>query len=104
MLNAKAVGIWTDPQMGGRLDEKDAINCGHCNKNVFVKPGSATTVYMIQHLDPVTGHIWWTEEDGAGCRCCMRPVCLPCHDKGTCTPLEAFLEQMETGKPRLVQV
>jgi hypothetical protein len=70
--------------------ERDAIGCGHCQRIVFVKPGSATTVYLIQHRD---GR--WTEEAGAFCRVCMRPVCLPCHKLGTCTPFERMLEQQE---------
>jgi hypothetical protein len=32
----------------------------------------------------------------------MRPVCLACHDLGTCTPWERQLEAME-AKDRLVR-
>ena len=103
MRHAQGYGLWVDPDAGVPLQERDSIACGHCNRGVFVKPGSATTVYLIQHIDLTTKRMWWTEEPGAFCRCCMRPVCLPCDDIGTCTPLEAFLEQME-GKRRLVQV
>lgn len=70
--------------------ERDTCNCGHCQKVIFLKPGSGVTVYLIPHRD---GR--WTEESGAFCRVCMRPVCLPCHDKGTCTPFEKQIEQME---------
>lgn len=74
--------------------EYDTVVCCHCNKIVFVKPGSASTVYLIQHLTP-TGQIYWTEEPGASCWHCQRPVCLPCHDRGACLPLERWLDQME---------
>ena len=104
MLRAQGQGTWVDPDLGNELLVRDSIRCGHCSKAVFVKPGTASTVYLIQHLDMESKRMWWTEEPGAFCRCCMRPVCLPCDDKGTCTPLEAFLEEMETGKRRLVQV
>ena len=70
--------------------ERDTCTCGHCNRVIFVKPRSASTVYLIQHRD---GR--WTEEAGAFCRVCMRPVCLRCHDVGTCTPMERMIEQME---------
>jgi hypothetical protein len=72
------------------LIERDTCACGHCNKVIFVKPGSATTVYLLQHRD---GR--WTEEAGAFCRVCMRPVCLRCHDLGSCLPLERWLDQQE---------
>lgn len=96
MLKPQGYGVWTDPQAGSPLEEKDSLSCGHCGKHVWVKPGTGATVYHIQHLDPETGRIWWTDEAGAFCRICMRPVCLPCHDLGTCLPLERFLEQQES--------
>lgn len=76
------------------LLERDTITCGHCSAIVFVKPGSASTVYVIPHRDGRT-----TEEAGAFCRVCMRPVCLRCHDHGTCRPLERWLEQQERSQP-----
>jgi hypothetical protein len=87
------------PKLGGYLQifdpdhptvERDSICCGHCNRAVFVKPGSGATVYLLPHRD---GR--WTEEAGAFCRVCMRPVCLRCHDVGSCTPIERWLEQQE---------
>lgn len=74
----------------GPLIERDTVVCGHCQRIVPVKPGSASTVYLISHRD---GRI--TEESGAFCRVCMRPVCLSCHDVGTCRTFEAWLEQVE---------
>ena len=75
------------------LFERDTTSCGHCQRVIFLKPGSGVTVYLIPHRD---GR--WTEESGAFCRVCMRPVCLVCHDKGTCTPIEKQLEQMEARR------
>jgi hypothetical protein len=88
MRKPDGYGIIVDPD--GPTWERDAINCGHCNANVWVKPGSASTVYLILHRD---GR--WTEEAGAFCRVCMTPVCLRCHGLGVCTPLEKWLDQQE---------
>lgn len=74
----------------GPTIERDTCSCGHCGRVIFVKPGSASTVYLIQHRD-----FRWTEEPGACCRVCMRPVCLRCHDRGTCRPLERWLADQE---------
>lgn len=70
--------------------ERDAITCSHCQQIVFVKPGSATTVYQI--FAPATG---WTEVPGAFCRVCMAPVCLRCDAVGRCTPWERRMERSE---------
>ena len=75
------------------LIERDTISCGHCGLVVFVKPGTAATVYLIQHRDRS-----WTDEAGAFCRVCMRPVCLRCHDVGACRPLERWLELQEARR------
>ncbi len=77
--------------------ERDSATCGHCNRIVFVKPGTALTVYLIpQFMAPDK------EESGAMCRQCMRHVCLACHAKGRCTPLERRIEQME-AKGRMLK-
>lgn len=79
--------------------ERDTITCGHCQRIVFVKPGTGSTVYLIPHkpkdskdLDALKR---FDEEPGAFCRVCMRAVCLQCHDRGTCQPAEKFLETIE---------
>lgn len=72
------------------LIERDTVSCGHCGRVVFVKPGSASTVYLLQQRDGS-----WTEEAGAFCRVCMRAVCLRCHDRGTCQPRERLLDQLD---------
>ena len=90
-MKGAGLGLWADPGSDTPILELDSLQCGHCNTVVFVKPGTATTVYLIQHRD---GR--WTEEAGAFCRCCMRPVCLRCHDVGSCLPLERWLEEQET--------
>lgn len=71
--------------------ERDTTTCNHCGCVIFTKPNSAATVYLI--LDRRTLH--WQEEAGAFCRVCMRPVCLSCHDHGTCRPWEKALEAAE---------
>ena len=75
---------------GDRIVEHDTITCGHCNGIVLVKPGTASTVYVLpQRVGPPK------EEPGAACRVCMRSVCLTCHADGRCTPLERRIEEME---------
>jgi hypothetical protein len=70
--------------------ERDTAQCCHCSTIIFVKPGSATTVYLIpQLLGPDR------EEPGASCYNCMKPVCLRCHAKGRCLPFERKIERME---------
>lgn len=76
---------WTDPEQP--VVEYDSITCSHCQRVVFVKPGTASTVYVDLETR--------TEEAGAFCRVCMRPVCLPCCAVGTCRPWEQRLEQAE---------
>ena len=71
--------------------EQDTTACGHCQRVILTKARSASTVYLIP--TPIPGQ--YREEAGAFCRVCMKPVCLPCHDRGTCTPFERQLEMME---------
>lgn len=71
--------------------ECDTRTCGHCQRIVFVKPGTASTVYLVSHRD---GSV--TEEMGACCRVCMSAICLSCLDVGTCTPWERRMEQSES--------
>ena len=75
-----------------RTIERDTAQCGHCGKVIVVKPGTVTTVYLIQRRDGT-----WIEEPGAGCSVCMRPVCLPCYDIGVCRPVEKWLDLIERG-------
>jgi hypothetical protein len=73
------------------LVERDTCTCGHCQRVIFIKPGSASTVYLI--FDRVGWR--WQEEAGAFCRVCMRPICLSCCAVGRCTPWERQLEASE---------
>lgn len=75
-----------------RAVERDTCQCGHCGKVIVVKPGTATTIYLIPRRDGT-----WIEDAGAGCSVCMRPVCLPCHDVGVCMPWEKRLEIEEAA-------
>lgn len=75
--------------------EFDTIRCGHCQAVVRVKPGTATTVYLV-----CDRHGRWHEEGGGFCRVCMTAVCLPCVDAGRCLPWERQLEMSE-AKDRL---
>lgn len=79
----------TMPEAAGPI-ERDTITCKHCQRIVFVKPGTASTVYLFPQVDGPD-----KEEPGAFCRTCMAPICLHCLHKGTCTPFERQIEQME---------
>ena len=79
--------------------EFDTITCGHCNQVVLVKPGTASTVYVIpQLLGPAT------EEPGAHCRICDKAICLECHADGRCTPLMRRIEAMEGNRLALARL
>ena len=84
-------GYLTIVDPGHPTVEQDTCGCGHCSRILLTKAGSASTVYLLPTATPGQ----YTEEPGAFCRVCMRPVCLPCHDKGTCTPWERQLEISE---------
>jgi hypothetical protein len=57
--------------------EFDTVTCAHCNCFFRVKPRE----------DPTNA--------GGFCRQCMDYLCGPCADKGTCTPFEKQVEEME---------
>lgn len=80
------------------LVERDTICCGHCQRAVWVKPHTASTVYL--QFDRVRWQ--WDEVPGAVCCVCWRPVCLTCHDHGRCIPWERMLDISE-GKDRLTR-
>jgi len=91
------------------LAEYDTASCGHCQRILLTKPGSAATTYLLP-VYPVTretvGH--YHEVPGAFCRICMRPICLPCYDRSLtasipCVVWERRLEASER-RARLRQV
>ena len=75
MRNPTGYGICTDRLQERKPVEYDTTTCGHCQRIIFTKPGTAQTTYLI--FDRVAWQ--WREELGAFCRVCMRPVCLGCH-------------------------
>ncbi len=78
--------------------ERDTCTCGHCQRVIFTKPGTVSTVYLLFNRTR-----WeWEEVPGAFCRVCMRPVCLTCHADGRCTPWEKMLEVAE-ARERFLQ-
>ena len=95
MLNPGGYLLITDP-VAAQSVERDTISCGHCNRVVEVKAGSSSTVFLRWSRSQQR----YQEEPGAFCRCCMKPVCLPCHDIGVCMPLEKWLEQQEAAGRR----
>lgn len=88
MIRPQGYAIIVDPRAG--TIEHDTITCGHCQRIVWVKPGSGATVYIVR----TQTHTY--EEPGAFCRCCMTSVCLACDRVGTCTPWERQMERMES--------
>lgn len=89
MFQSRGYATWTEPDRP--LIERDTIQCGHCGRGIFVKPGTASTVYLrwSERMKQ------WVEMMGFGCRVCMSAVCWDCHDDGRCRPLERRLEEAE---------
>ena len=80
-----------DPTLATPLVEFDSILCGHCQRIVMIKPGSAGTVYSLPTDIPGVRK----EEPGCFCGKCMTPICIPCHHKGKCRPFELWLDEQE---------
>lgn len=64
-----------DPVEGNR--EYETFTCFHC-----------------QHLIHFATRAQLSERSG-GCSMCSRVICLPCVEKGSCTPWEKQIEHME---------
>lgn len=94
MRTPNGYGVWTDLE-SGRQQELDSAQCCHCQRHIWVKPGTGCTVYLIPDVTRPSG---WREEPGAACRLCMKPVCLDCDAKGACTPFERTLERLEAAE------
>lgn len=77
MRRPQGYAIRSEP--GKPDDERDTITCAHCQRLVFVRAKE----------DP--------SSLGGFCRLCMRHLCAPCADEGSCTPFEKKLEQMEAS-------
>ena len=89
MLKPQGYAQILDPDLP-RDVEWDTITCIHCQTVVRVKPGTVATVYLV--WDGVR----WIEEMGAMCARCNKPVCLACHDIGSCPgPWEKQMERIE---------
>jgi len=96
MLRPAGYAQVVDPDLP--LAEYDTASCSHCSAIIFTKPNSAATTYLILDRTPA-GLFYWREEPGAACWSCgCKPVCLACHAKGVCAPLEKQLEQAEKGR------
>lgn len=64
-------------EAGRVVKERDTFTCAHCNRCVFVQPGTPAS------------------DCGGFCRQCMKLLCGGCADKGVCTPFEKELEKEE---------
>ncbi len=99
MSRQHGYGAWTDRVTGNVTQEFDTRQCRHCQRHIFVKPGTLSTVYLIPDMRPgMFGK--FIEEPGAGCTICGGPVCLPCHDIGTCSP---FMEQIARSETEMAR-
>jgi len=92
MLRADGYALIVDPTIGRPIVEYDTIQCGHCQRIVRVKPGTAATVFLL----PTDVPHMHKEEAGAFCGRCMRAICLPCHHAGVCRPFELWLDEQES--------
>lgn len=90
MPTPRGYAILIDPDVASP-QEWDTITCCHCQHVIRVKPGTASTVYLL--WKPAESR--WVEEMGAMCGRCNKPVCLACHDDGRCRPWERQMEQIE---------
>ena len=61
----------------------DTFTCGHCQR----------VVHVMARSDPA--------DSGGLCKCCMRLICPPCVEKGTCTPWEKAMEAAEARQDAL---
>lgn len=90
MLKPKGYATIIDPY--APMLKYDTASCAHCHGVIFVKPNTLSRVYLISVAPGV-----WKEEDGASCYKCgpEKPICLSCCEKGTCTPFEKWLDEIE---------
>lgn len=75
MLRPGGYAIITSPD--APAVERDTFRCAHCGRVVFVRPGCSAA------------------DAGGWCGLEGKPVCGPCADLGSCTPLEEQLKRME---------
>lgn len=75
MRKPQGYAVWNGP--GGVEKEMDTFTCHHCLMVVFVPPKA----------DP--------SQLGGFCMLCMKNICGPCADKGSCTPWEKEMERQE---------
>lgn len=87
----------TDPDQAHPV-ERDTVCCGHCQRSIWVKPGTVATVYLQWNRERRA----WDEVPGASCFVCYRPICLNCYSVGRCVPWERMLDISE-GKDRLTR-
>lgn len=84
----QAEGVISITLPSGATIERKTATCAHCDKIVFVQPGTDGTSPLSplaeQEFDPP-----------AVCHICWALVCADCHRKGTCTPLEERLRKIE---------
>jgi hypothetical protein len=64
--------------------ERDTFTCFHCQRIVIVQLPGNPTVGAGASVDL-----------GGFCRLCMKHICGPCADQGSCTPFEKRLEREE---------
>lgn len=87
-------GYATIVEPGRPTVELDSIACFHCGRVVFLKAEQYTVVDKrkpgAKPLDCGA-----SQDIGGFCRVCMRSICGPCCDIGSCTPWEKQMEAME---------
>jgi hypothetical protein len=74
MRNPGGYAVLTGPD---GIREWDSFTCSHCQR----------IVQVAARCDP--------SDLGGFCRMCMKHICGPCTDEGSCTPFEKKLEQYE---------
>lgn len=81
------MGVLISTDAAGKVThESHTFTCGHCN-----------TVYNFEAKTSASGLKGPPPDIGGFCRSCMKNVCGPCCDQGTCTP---FLKRVEAAERR----
>lgn len=90
-VQGHVIAVDPDPRRGtpGTV-EYDTRTCVHCQRVLFLKPGSGGTVYFTFARGGAVH-----ETLGAWCGRCAAPICLACERRGTCVPFEEAIRRYE---------
>ena len=79
MSREKDYGYLVVTRDDGKVNEYRTATCSHCQHITVIRPGA---------------------DLGGFCTLCMKNICGPCADLGSCTPFEKKLEQEQKAYDR----